>query len=231
MSFRFKQFSVEDNRCAMKVGTDAVLLGAWVAVNHSLRILDIGTGCGVIALQIAQRTESNVHIDAVEIEMIDAGQAQENIVQSPWPQKIFVYSKPIQFFVPDYSYDLIVTNPPYFVNSLQPPTPSRAQARHTSTLSFPDLIQNSARLLKPDGRLALILPTAEGNIFKELAHQQSLYLIRETAVYTTPHKPQERWLLEFSRSNKKIASDKIVLFNSSGKKTPAYENLTAGFYL
>jgi len=179
----------------MKVGTDAVLLGSWVNVEGAKRILDVGTGSGIIALMLAQRTDEDVKIDAIEIEKNDAAQASENILSSPWPDKISVRHTSVQEFHTDLRYDLIVSNPPYFINSLLPPSQERTTARHANDLSFDELISHSLRLLKPEGRLAVILPFAEGNIFKSLARQNQLHLIRETAFHSRKEKPQERWLL------------------------------------
>src|SRR5579859_709466 len=131
----------------MKVGTDAVLLGAWVSVAGAKRILDIGTGCGVIALMLAQRTNDDAIINAVEIEAADARQAKDNVLKSPWLKKVTVHQKAIQAFDIGERFDLIVSNPPYYVNSLLPPARARAQARHGKSLTAEELIDQSLRLL------------------------------------------------------------------------------------
>jgi len=228
--FHFKKFSINHQRASQKVGTDAVLLGAWVNVSNTKRVLDVGTGSGVIALMLAQRSNENTVVDAVEIEKKGAEQALENVLQSPWPNKVLIHCTPIQEFEPDHKYDLIVSNPPYFVNSLLPPSINRAQARHTQSLSTEELIEHSLRLLQPNGRLAVILPVAEGNNFKAKASSQ-LYLIRETAFFSRNEKPQERWLFEFSRIADEFTSDTLTLYDSANKKTEAYINLTKDFYL
>jgi tRNA1Val (adenine37-N6)-methyltransferase len=133
--FHFKKFSVSHAQSTMKVGTDTVLLGAWTKVDHATNILEIGTGNGTIALMLAQRTSDNVCIDAVEIEPTDAAQAQENFLQSPWPAKIRTHPISIQQFENGIKYDIIVSNPPYFINSQRPPDEKRGQARHTISLS------------------------------------------------------------------------------------------------
>ncbi|HTH55510.1 MAG TPA: methyltransferase [Cyclobacteriaceae bacterium] len=228
--FHFKKFSVRHDQVALKVGTDAVLLGAWADVDNAFRILDVGTGSGIIALMLAQRTSENVSIDAVEIEEQDALQAKENILESPWPKKIVVYHKAIQEFTSLHKYDLIVCNPPYFENSLLPPSTSRAQARHTQRLSADELIEHSTRLLNHTGKLSVILPTAEGNLFKAKALSR-LHLVRETAFFSRKEKPQERWLLEFSPTSRAITSNPLVLYSLNDKKTEAYISLTKDFYL
>jgi len=136
LPFQFKKFVIHHDRCALRVGTDAVLLGSWVDVNKAKVILDVGTGSGVIALMLAQRTEDDVQIDAIEIEKEDVSQAKENVLPSPWPKKVSIFEKSFQEFVPPLKYDLIVSNPPYFINSLLPPTVHRARTRHTEHLTF-----------------------------------------------------------------------------------------------
>ncbi|MBI1770641.1 MAG: methyltransferase [Bacteroidetes bacterium] len=229
--FHFKKFSVNHDRCAMKVGTDSVLLGTWVNVDHARRILDIGTGSGVIALMLAQRTNEDALIDAIEIEKNDAEQATENVLQSPWPVKISVHQTSLQEFHPDHRYDLIVSNPPYFINSLLPPSQERTKARHASDLTFEELISHSLRLLKSDGRLAVVLPFAEGNIFKSIAIEKQLHLIRETAFHSREEKPMERWLFEFSCIHVKHQSSRLVLYDNIFEQSKEYINLTKDFYL
>jgi len=229
--FRFKEFSVRHDSCGMKVGTDAVLLGAWVNTAGAKKILDIGTGCGVIALMLAQRTDLEVAIDAVEIEAQDATQAAQNISESPWPTKIAVHQKAIQEFEPGYKYDLIVSNPPFFNDSLLPPLQKRAQARHTQTLRYDELIFHSLRLLSPKGKLAVILPFREGKQFNSLSNQKGLFVNRQLSFSSRKEKPQERWLFEYSMSTEPIISEELVLYDSNGEKSTAYRTLTDDFYL
>lgn len=218
------------DQVALKVGTDAVLLGAWTNVDGAKSILDVGTGSGVIALMLAQRTKEDIMIEGIEIEAVDAAQAKENVLQSPWPKKVAIYHKAIQDFTPTHKYDLIVCNPPYFESSLLPPHANRAQARHAQSLSADALIEHSIRLLDQNGRLSVILPTTEGNIFKSKASSR-LHLLRETAFFSRKEKPQERWLLEFSRIEHKSIRDQLILYDFNDKKTDAYINLTKDFYL
>jgi tRNA1Val (adenine37-N6)-methyltransferase len=179
--FRFKQFSIEDDRCAMKVGTDAVLLGAWVDISNAKKILDVGTGCGIIALMLAQRTGEDVCIEAIEIEKQDAIQALENSNQSPWAKRIKITPQSLQEFKGFESFDIIVSNPPYFINSQLPPSTDRAKARHTHSLSYQELIDHSIRLLNKEGRLAVVLPYAEGKNFLNIASLTGLICIRQLA--------------------------------------------------
>ncbi|MBS1489634.1 MAG: methyltransferase [Bacteroidetes bacterium] len=229
--FHFKQFSVRHDLASMKVGTDAVLLGVWVELKEAKHILDVGTGCGIIALMLAQRSHNDVLIEGLDIDEPSLRQAHENGVRTPWRHRLQFHLSSLQEYKPVHQYDLIVCNPPYFTNSLLPPGVKRKQARHTGTLSFTELITFSKKMLTHNGRLVLILPTAEGTAFKELAIDSQLYLSKETAVFTKPGKPQERWLLEFSLSSGKVTTGKIVLFEVNGNKTQAYQELTNEFYL
>ncbi|NOS57444.1 MAG: methyltransferase [Cyclobacteriaceae bacterium] len=229
--FQFKQFSIEDDRCAMKVGTDAVLLGAWVDVSKAKKILDVGTGCGIIALMLAQRTERDVWIEGIEIEEQDAIQAAENSSLSPWKNRIKVTHQSLQEFKDIESFDLIVSNPPYFINSQLPPSTDRANARHTQTLSYQELIDHSIRLLNKDGRLAVVLPYAEGKNFVNLASLSGLICIRQLAFYSREGKPQERWLFEFSLIHARLKNEKLVLHGAGESWSPDYQSLTKAFYL
>ncbi|MBS1488381.1 MAG: methyltransferase [Bacteroidetes bacterium] len=229
--FRFKEFEIEDKNASMKVGTDAVLLGAWAEVSNAQHILDVGTGCGIIALMLAQRTTEGTTIEGVDIDDKNIRQANENLMTTRWCNRVLFHHASLQSFHSLHQYDLIVSNPPYFQNSLLPPTHSRQQARHNHSLPFEDLITHSKRLLKVTGKLCLILPVTEGNQFKESALQHHLCLEKEVAVFIKASKPQERWLLEFSLSNGKTTTEKIVLFDDNGSKSKPYQNLTDKFYL
>lgn len=229
--FQFKKFAIHHERCAMKVGTDAVLLGSWVEVSKGERILDVGTGSGVIALMLAQRTGDAVQIDAIEIEKDDVSQARENVLSSPWPSKVSVLEKPLQQFEPGVRYDLIVSNPPFFINSLLPPAPGRARTRHDQQLTFHELISHALRLITPSGRLAVILPVQEGNDFRRLARDNGLHVQRQLAFYSRRHKPQERWLFEFGFEERQVNSETLVLHKSDQEWSDDYKKLTGEFYL
>lgn len=215
----------------MKVGTDAVLLGAWVDINQSKHILEIGTGNGTIALMLAQRSQENAAIDAVEIEGDDASQANENFIRSPWSSKLCVHHTPIQKFFTEKKYDLIVSNPPYFNNSHRPPDEKRHQARHTVTLPYGELINSTLRVLHDDGKFNVILPFTEGLQFIELAKQSHLFCTRQYSFRTRAEKPIERWLLEFSRTQRSVDTGEILLYKSGEEWSDAYVKLTSDFYL
>lgn len=225
--FRFKQFAVDDDKSTMKVGTDAVLLGSWVDVGGAKTILDVGSGCGVIALMMAQRAPM-AKVDAIEIDRDSAVQASENFKASPW--NVHAHNTAIQEF--DHApYDLIVSNPPFFSGSLLPPKAKRKNARHTETLSFDELLISIKRLLDDGGRFAVVLPMAEGNVAREKAAEFGFHCNRSLAFYTRNGKPQERWLLEFSRKFSQESQETLTLYQNGDTRSVAYSELTRDFYL
>jgi len=230
-SFRFKQFVVHHDRATHKVGTDAVLLGAWVNTTGVQSALDIGTGSGVIALMVAQRTSSLAKIDAVDIEQNNFLQAAENIAGSPWPEKIRVHHATVQEFFPQQKFDLIVSNPPYFVNSLLPVGSQRRKARHTTSLSYNELLTAVKRLLMPSGKFGVILPTSEGDQFQSIAMEFGLYCSRRLAFFSRKQKPQERWLVEFTFTPADPFTETLVLYHEGNKWSDEYKTLTGDFYL
>ncbi len=228
--FQFKQFRILQDKCAMKVGTDGVLLGAWVNLSDEQTILDIGTGTGLIALMLAQR--SHAHVDAVESEINASKQAKENVQRSPWSKRIKIYHQPVQDFKPGKKYDLIITNPPYFINSKENPDINKTQARHTQTLSQDQLLSAVLRLLKKDGKLSIILPYVEGKMFLEAAQKKGLYCSRKTFVKPTPNKEPKRLMLEFTFKKKPLNEDYLVIENNKRHHySKEYKELTKEFYL
>lgn len=194
-AFRFKRFTIRQQRSAMKVGTDGVLLGAWAGVRSTdRRILDIGTGTGLIAVMLAQRA-AEAEITGVDID--DVTEARENGDASPWGDRLHFVQQPIQQFRPAERYDLIVSNPPFYVDALVCPDLGRTTARHTVHLSYEELLDAVVRLLSPGGRFAVVLPTPEAERFRRLAARH-LRLDRLTTVRTTPRRPVKRVLMEFS---------------------------------
>ena len=231
--FRFKQFNIRHDKCAMKVGTDGVLLGAWCDVKGVSRVLDIGTGSGLIALMLAQRN-AECQIDAVEIDGQSFRQATENASASPWPERINI----IQCSFQDFSvqafrkYDLIVTNPPYFRNSLPNPGPERTAARHSASLGMSDLLEGVKELLDDHGRFCMIMPVNEAVLFTEKAGRSDLYCRKMTFVLPNPGKPPKRYLLEFSRfDGRLIKSDLVIELDRRHHYSPEFKKLTEDFYL
>lgn len=227
--FRFKQFTVEQSRCAMKVGMDGVTLGAWAPVDEAQRILDIGTGSGLIALMLAQRAPA-AWIDALEIDPQAADQARENVAASPWPARIAVQTCALQAWQAP-TYDLIVSNPPYFVPGPPAASVARDQARATHTLSHADLLQHALRLLAPGGRLALILPVEAGERCQQLAGQYGLVIQRRVLLTPCPGKAPNRYLLLFSRENNQPVTDELMVRTADGEYCGAYASMVAPFYL
>lgn len=230
--FTFKQFHIDHSRCAMKVGTDGTLLGAWVGLPDATRsILDIGTGSGLIAIMAAQRT-SEAHITAIDIDADCATQARLNAAASPWSDRISVLHTPLQDFLPEERFDVIVSNPPYFIDSLTSPDAGRTTARHTATLPFEELVSGVTRLLKPDGRFSLILPTTEAQRFLSAA-RGILFITRRCDVRPKPSSDVKRVMMEFSLLPQlpPAAEQLTIESDTHHDYTPAYRALTQDFYL
>lgn len=245
-SFRFKQFTVVHERAAMKVGTDGVLLGAWVRVlGTEQHILDIGTGTGVIALMLAQRTAVTPPqaptIIGIDIDGASAEEAAANFQASPWAGRMAAFrgdfrglgadpAHPLRFLA--FPYDLIVSNPPFFRDALRAPDPRRSDARHADSLGYGDLIAGAVRNLASDGRLALILPADNADAFTAEAAASGLHLQRRCLVSTLAGHVPVRALLEFSLSAVPAAPEETALaIQDPAGFTPAYKALTRDFYL
>ena len=228
--FHFKQFSVRHDHSGMKVGTDGTLLGAWTDVKNAKYILDIGTGTGLIALMLAQRTRDS-KIEAIEIDAAAIGDAQENFAQSPWKDRLILHHARAQDFKPSEKFDLIVSNPPYFIDSYKPPSEQRITARHAENLTFQELIDTSQSLLTADGKLSVILPAVEGTHLIDLAVKNDLFLSRKWTFRTRPEKPIERLLLEFARKGTAFEEGEILLYSSGEEWSESYKALTKEFYL
>ncbi len=228
--FSFKKFTVYHDRCAMKVGTDGVLLGAWTDITHSKRILDIGTGTGLIALMLAQRSET-VHITAIDIDQEAVIQASENTNASPWNKRIEVSKKDICAFTSDILFDTIVSNPPYFTNSLKCSDIQRNTARHTDTLSAYSLLAKVAELLTSKGRFSVIIPSEQTEEFIQIAEGQGLYPSRLTQIITRPGLSPKRSLMEFRKTAQNIQSDELTIELERHVYSEEYIALTKDFYL
>jgi len=229
--FRFKLFTIEQEQCPMKVGTDGVLLGAWVALGEAdRRLLDAGTGTGVIALMLAQRAPE-ARITALDIDGVCTAQARANADRSPWGGRVETCCMPLQDYRPQEPFDLVVSNPPYYDRSLLPPDAGRSAARHTVALTHAELIAAACRLLTPAGRLAVVLPAAESERFCRQARGR-LALRRLTEVWTTPRSGVKRCLMEFVRGDRTApACDRLVIEQAPGRFTEEYRRLTGDFYL
>ncbi|MFZ0282158.1 MAG: methyltransferase [Bacteroidales bacterium] len=229
--FRFKQFIVYQERSAFNVGTDGVLLGAYAYISGSARILEIGTGTGLIALMLAQRSETE--IVAIEPEVNSYAEACHNTGLSKWKDRIRVINCTLQDYLPvDTLFDLIVANPPYFIDSLKNPDPHKSMARHNTMLSHADILVAATRLLREDGKLQIILPYAEGNIFIADAHEYGFYCNDILKIKPLPSGAIRRMILCFSRQ-RTIVTEKFLTIEK-GKRhefTDDYIKLTGDFYL
>ena len=228
--FRFKQFAVRNDMSAMKVGTDGVLLGAWCPVNEAERVLDVGTGCGVIALMMAQRNH-HAMIDAIDIDHEAIKEASLNFADSPWPGRLTAIEADFNDLDERQRYDLIVSNPPFFTTGVLPTGDARTTARHTTSLTYRQLIEGSARLLSPDGTLALISPTDAAPDIIEAAAFASLPVRMQTRVIPVEGAAAKRTLWLLSRRALPYREDVITIACRDGSYTPQYIKLTGAFYL
>lgn len=228
--FQFKQFTVWHDKCAMKVGTDGVLLGAWTPTDSARRILDVGTGTGLVALMLAQRCEAPF-ITALEIDKDTAVQAQENIDRSPWKERIEVIQGDFNHFHSSFQYDLIVSNPPYFIDSLECPDRQRNSARHNAHLSYKELLKGVAGLLSPDGRFALVIPWDVAAYVIELAETYALYPSRQLLVMTKTNDKPKRTLLSFTFKKQECLTEQLLIEIARHQYSEEYIRLTKDFYL
>lgn len=229
--FRFKQFTVCDERSAMKIGTDGVLLGAWADIEGDSRILDVGTGTGLIALMLAQRNAS-AEIVGVDISHEAIEEARNNFLNSPWAKRLSVTEGDVCSFESNEKFDHIVSNPPYFVDSLHSPDSLRTMARHTSSLKFEDLVTSAVRLLRPGGRLSVILPTECTMQFRFAAFGR-LWLCHQLNVVTKAGDSPRRTLMEFCLSDKPLMPSvaTLTMRHRDSSYTEEYRQLTEDFYI
>lgn len=238
--FQFKQFSVNQNRCAMKIGTDAVLLGAWTSLNaNPFSILDIGAGTGVLALMMAQRSTAEL-IDAIEIDDGAYEQCVDNFEQSPWADRLFCYHAALDEFVEDFSddesgmddsYDLIISNPPFYTDTFKSDNDQRDLARFTDAMPFRDLIESVSKLLSQQGVFSVVIPFSEETDFIVLASKEHLYPQRILRVKGTPESELKRSLIEFSFQKTQIEPKELIIETVRHHYTDDYIALTKDFYL
>ena len=232
--FQFKQFSVNQDQCAMKIGTDGVLLGAWTPLNNSPNaILDIGTGTGIIALMLAQRSNAQ-QIDALEIDENAYEQAVDNFENSQWGDRLFCFHAGLDEFVeePEDEYDLIISNPPFYTDDFRSENEQRDLARFQEAMPFEDLVEAAALLLSKTGIFSVIIPFKEEEKFIALANEYDLFPIKITRVKGTPTAEIKRSLLAFSQLKlDSFSSDELVIETSRHQYTEIYIVLTKDFYL
>lgn len=232
--FQFKQFTIQQDKCAMKVGTDGVLLGAWAPIEHKpFSILDIGAGTGLIALMLAQRSHAE-QIDGIEIDDDAYEQAVENFEESPWGDRLFCYHAGLDEFMeePEDEYDLIVSNPPFYTDGYFSDDEQRNTARFTESLPFEDLVEASSILLSETGVLAVIVPFKEEEKFIALAAEEGLFPFKITRVKGTPVTEIKRSLMAFSFNEAAaLTEDELIIETARHQYTDGYISLTKDFYL
>lgn len=232
--FQFKQFSVAQDRCAMKIGTDGVLLGAWSPIPDNIfSVLDVGAGTGIIALMLAQRTNAE-QIDALEIDEEAYEQAVENFENSPWGDRLFCFHAGLDEFIeePEDEYDLIISNPPFYTEDYKTESEQRDLARFADAMPFEDLVEAADLLLSENGIFSVIIPYKEEEKFITLAKDFDLFPIKITRVKGTPTTEIKRSLLAFSRHfSENFPVDELVIETSRHIYTDEYIALTKDFYL
>jgi len=230
--FQFKQFTIHQQYCAMKVGTDGTLLGAWALASESpCRILDIGTGTGLIALMMAQRYPQ-AKVTAIDIDDGAVRQSKENVSASPFADRINVIKADVLTFEEEEKYDSIVCNPPFFEDSLTCPDPQRTEARHTVSLGYRQLMEAAFRLLKDDGRFSLIIPSDCRERLESEAHLRGFFLSRVCSIQTTPKKAPKRYMIELSKQPvNEVDTTNGILESSPQVRSDWYRELTKEFYI
>ncbi|SKB42792.1 tRNA1(Val) (adenine(37)-N6)-methyltransferase [Macellibacteroides fermentans] len=230
--FKFKNFTVWHDKCAMKVGTDGVLLGAWASVDGCDSILDVGTGTGLISLMVAQRCEADIH--AIDIDEAACLQAKDNIAASAYRSRIQVTCTSVQEFAEkkDRTFSHILSNPPYFPNSLKGPDKQRNAARHNDTLPLEELLASCNKMLAPEGKISLILPESLSDALNEITTSYPLYPTRRTLVIPTPGSVPKRILLELSRSQEAACeTSQLIIELARHQYSADYIQLTKEYYL
>lgn len=238
--FKFKQFTVWHDRSALKVCTEACILGAYAQVTGAERALDIGTGTGLLALMAAQRN-AEMHIDAIEIEEQNYLQAIDNVAQSPFAERISVHHTSIQDWTRRFvdllqitdalHYDLIISNPPFFANHLRSPNQARNRALHTDTLTLEELVTSVGRLLTDRGRFVVLLPAYETQLLIELATREGLWVTRRLQVFQRPGKPLFRVITTFERHHAESVTETLYIHHPDGTYSDDFRKLLRDYYL
>ncbi len=229
--FCFKEFAINQDQCAMKVGVEAVAFGAWCHVNEASRALDIGSGTGILSLMLAQRNDS-VNVLGIEISQRASEQANENFQRSPWSKRLRCENLDFLDFVPDELYDLIVSNPPFFKAGIKSVSLERSAARFEENLPLNELVSRASSFLKPKGKCCFMLPLDRRDELVQLAELVGLYPERLTEVQSTANKPPARLFSQFGRAcGANCIQDVLQIYASESKYTDSFRNLTEAFYL
>jgi tRNA1Val (adenine37-N6)-methyltransferase len=228
--FHFKQFSLYHHRSTMKVGTDAVILGVWTDVEAVSEALDIGTGSGILSLLLAAR--SQCRIEAVEIDLASVEEARDNFSNSPFAHRLIVHQADFNSFAKqnEKRYDLIISNPPFFINDRKSEKEHKRLARHTDTLTYEQLIDGALHLLKPDGHISVVLPYREGQQFIQLAIRKGLFVQRQMLIFPRPCQSPNRMNLQLGFDKLSVEQEKFIIRNEDGSFTQAYLSLLSDFY-
>ncbi len=227
--FSFKKFTIHQDQTAMKVTTDACILGAYTSVKATKTILDIGTGTGLLSLMLSQRGIAK--IDAIEIDESAYNQAVVNINNSIYKDKVTIHNTSIQDFITFNLYDLIISNPPFFQNHLKSETFSRNNSLHTDTLSFENLLSSVLRLLSFNGTFVVLLPMYESSIFEQLAIPQGLYPQKKLMIRHRKGSKILRIITTFGRLKKEIINEELIIKNPDESYTPDFQKLLKDYYL
>ncbi|AWL11000.1 tRNA(1)(Val) (adenine(37)-N(6))-methyltransferase [Saliniradius amylolyticus] len=228
--FQFKQFHVAHDRCAMKVGTDSIALGSWVRVGSARRILDVGCGSGLLALMLAQKASAGAFIEGIDIDLPAIAQARDNGAASPWSQQIAFYQSPVQSWRPTKSYDLIVTNPPYFPAG-QSFEARRQQARHQGSLNLSELMASVAQLLARDGTFWVVLPHTQQSELAQAAKDWRLCCYQQLRLRAQPHKPVSLVASAWGWQDTPFSSKTLVIRDNDNQYTAAFRRLCRHYYL
>ncbi len=229
MGFQCQQFYLKDDRCAMKVSTDSLLLGAWVNIGTAKRLADFGCGCGILALMLAQRSTADAEITAIERDQAAAEQATENVAASPWPTKVQVLQQDIRD-VNQPQFDVVISNPPYFAQSLASGDSQRALARQGDGLDLTDWFSCAAAATKDNGQIAMVIPSAQWPQLRDFSQQQSWSVARCCMVTTVAHKAPKLVLVQWQRKPIVTVQEQLVIHQQGGY-TDQFRQLTGAFYL
>ncbi|MEE2002734.1 methyltransferase [Alkalimonas sp. MEB108] len=229
--FQCKQFFIGHQHCAMKVGTDALLLGAWARIPASGNLLDIGCGSGILSLMLAQRTEGRRPITALDLDAGAVQQSRSNVAASPWPATIQVLEQDILTYQPAERYSLLLCNPPYFHQALPARDPARQLARHSDSLPWPHLLQHAAQLACDDADFALVIPDASATMLLQAGAEAGWQLKRWCRVQPSPQKAVRRALLQLSRQPAVPEHSQLCIQQHDGQYSEAYRQLLKDFYL
>ena len=230
--FRFKQFTINQERCAMKVGTDGCLLGAWADLGPGRRILDVGCGSGLIAIMAAQRC-AEARITGIELDEDAASQARENAAASPWSERIDIVHEDFLKYSPEEKFDTILSNPPYFTGSMKCPDDKRTKARHDNSLTSADLLAHVRELLIDGGKLSVVIPAEQKDVWRIQGLSVELFLSKVTYIHTRPTIAPKRVLMEFIKggNGKDVCETNFILESEPGKYSEEAVRLLHPFYL